>query len=576
MKILPASTLLVSAFATRRRWVLLALLAVLHAVLLLGPADPLARTLFIVHLGLVILWQPIFRAEQEINPVAVATIGALSGLAAYDLDWWLVSLWLLLLAGLVGGKVVLLSGGVWSKVRHLVALGYLVAALLLLVVPHMVAGALPAGSPVLVLGRAGLPFAFLVMALLPAGSDASGDDEVIDVVYSVFIFLLLSVLVLGSLSLMLLSGRGYAQSLIESLLLMGAVLLLLGWLWNPHAGFGGLGAMFTLYVLSVGLPVERWLHTLADLAQRQEEPDRFVAEACNEMARRLPWVAGGDWSAGANRGTFGVARGQRSEFHYEDFSMGIYTRHPLGPSLLWHFNLLAQLVGEFHADKVRARELKQFSYLRAVYETGARLTHDVKNLLQSLRALCAGTDGQADTMPPEFVALLRRQLPAITQRLEQTIEKLQVPKLEDRDHSPADKWWRELGEHFSASGVEFSSIGELAGLGLPAPLFSNVAENLLENALTKRRLAPALRICACLTVADDGGLSLEIWDDGEAIPPRLAIDLLNGPVPSENGLGIGLYQAARLAELSGYRLLLVENRPGGVCFRLVPATTLPD
>src|ERR1017187_903686 len=141
MKLIPAQTLLATLLTRHRRWLLLTLLALLHVVLLLGPADPLARMLFIVHLGLVILWQPIFRTEQELNPVAVAAIGTLTGLAAFGLDWWPVGLWIVLLAGLVGGKVVL-SGGPWSKLRHLLALGYLVAALLLLVGPPFVAGAL--------------------------------------------------------------------------------------------------------------------------------------------------------------------------------------------------------------------------------------------------------------------------------------------------------------------------------------------------------------------------------------------------------------------------------------------------
>jgi hypothetical protein len=42
-------------------------------------------------------------------------------------------------------------------------------------------------------------------------------------------------------------------------------------------------------------------------------------------------------------------------------------------------------------------------------------------------------------------------------------------------------------------------------------------------------------------------------------------------VRSSTGLGIGLYQAARLAERSGYALKLAENRDGAVCFSLARA-----
>jgi hypothetical protein len=48
----------------------------------------------------------------------------------------------------------------------------------------------------------------------------------------------------------------------------------------------------------------------------------------------------------------------------------------------------------------------------------------------------------------------------------------------------------------------------------------------------------------------------------------VASGLFLGPVSSESGFGIGLYHAARYAQAAGYRLELVENRAGRVCFRL--------
>jgi len=42
---------------------------------------------------------------------------------------------------------------------------------------------------------------------------------------------------------------------------------------------------------------------------------------------------------------------------------------------------------------------------------------------------------------------------------------------------------------------------------------------------------------------------------------------------ARGGLGIGLYQGARLAEASGYRLELASNRAGEVCFALTQGST---
>lgn len=66
----------------------------------------------------------------------------------------------------------------------------------------------------------------------------------------------------------------------------------------------------------------------------------------------------------------------------------LFSTHSLTPSLIWHFNLVVQIIGEFYDAKISARQLSQMAYLKAIHETGARITHDVKNLLQSLNMLC--------------------------------------------------------------------------------------------------------------------------------------------------------------------------------------------
>ena len=37
----------------------------------------------------------------------------------------------------------------------------------------------------------------------------------------------------------------------------------------------------------------------------------------------------------------------------------------------------------FYIAKIREKTLTQQTHLKAIYETGARITHDIKNLLQS-------------------------------------------------------------------------------------------------------------------------------------------------------------------------------------------------
>ena len=51
----------------------------------------------------------------------------------------------------------------------------------------------------------------------------------------------------------------------------------------------------------------------------------------------------------------------------------------------------------------------------------------------------------------------------------------------------------------------------------------------------------------------------------------VASRLFSAPLPSQHGLGIGLYQAAQQAEQLGYKLTLVNNSDGRVCFELTRA-----
>ncbi|HZV54695.1 MAG TPA: HAMP domain-containing sensor histidine kinase [Rhodocyclaceae bacterium] len=567
----------ITGFATRlalqwRRPLLVAVLVLLYPVLLLGAVNPLARTLFVVHLGLFILWQPVVRADQRIGPTALALMLTAVAAVSFGLNGWLLTFWIALLAGVVGGKVFLFEAR-WTKLFFLFALFWLVAALLLLALPTALPQGISSGPTVRAIGQWALPAVIVLMLLLPERREADGQPEVIDFVYSVIVVLLLAVLILGSLALMLLLGHRYVEALLETLLVIGLALLVLGWVWNPHLGMVGVGTVFSRHLMSIGMPVEQWLHTLADLAQRQQDPDGFVAEACGDMVRRLPWVTGVEWEAEVAGGSSGDARGRCSEFTFDALTVRIYTRYPLGPSLAWHFNLLAQLIAEFRADKLRARQLKRLSYLEAIHETGARLTHDVKNLLQSLRTLCTAAQGESGNVPPQFVALLRRQLPAITSRLGQTLDKLQEPRLESDERVAVGSWWDKLRSRYASAGIRFTAEGDLHGsVMVPAALFNHVVENLLANALDKRATSTTLQVAATLRIAG-ADVSVDVCDDGAPLPPMLAADVFLGPVPSETGMGIGLYQASRLLENSGFRMMLATNEPGRVCFRVAPATS---
>ncbi len=556
----------------RQRWVLIALLAVLHLTLVGGGNTAVGLMCWLVDVGLFILWQPFIQTERKLDSSTLLLIVLVLAGGAWLFSWWLLILWVVVLAALLGGRV-MMFGHRPTRIFYLLAFAYLLFALLVWLVPRVVPDTSLIGPsldrPFALLA----PLIFLAMLLMPRPREIHlPSGGMVDFFYSLFIFLLISVLILGSLAFMLLRQSLYIEAVFKTLVSMASMLLLIAWAWNPRPGFSGFGVFLSRYLLTIGLPFETWLQRLMESAEKESDPDKFVYSACEGMLE-LPWVTGGAWShtsgAEAGSGCFGQESRFRQDFPNQPLVLTLYTRHKLSPSLVWHFHLLSQLANEYYITKQRAREVQQMSYLRAVHETGARLTHDIKNLLQSLSNLCFMAQTPDDTNGARLNLLIQRQLPQITQRLQQTLEKLQVPQaaLDEAGGSVvfANVWWDGLRQRYAHDDIDFAPVDFDMTARLPAVLFDSVADNLLHNALLKRQGESGLVVRVSL--ATDASL-LSVCDSGSVVREDAVNDLLRAPVSSENGLGIGLYHAARQADSFGYELRLASNVAGKVCFEL--------
>ena len=551
------------AFSQRYwRLVTVAMLLLLHVAAFRGVTDPWARALLLAHLGLLLLWQPFLRAEQRVSPMQAGILAVVAVTVMLRLDWWLLAFWVVVIAGLVGGKVYQ-HDAKWQRRCYLVMLGYLLALLAVVILPE-IAPRREINADTRRAAEYLLPVFFVVIALFPAERESGEAPEVIDFFYSVFLMLLLVVVILGSFTFMTVTRSGYLESLTYTVFFTAAAVLLVGLAWNPRSG-GGVGIFFARYLFSIGLPVERWLEVLADLLRAESKPERFLEQAVASLSR-LPAVAGVAWRAGRAHGELGGRTPQVVEFANAELELRISSRYRLTPALQWHIELLGRLLGEFYVAKLREEKLRETSYMQAVHETGARTTHDIKNLLQSLNVLVSvATDSDARDAA-RLNALVRRQLPVVAQRLAQTLERLQRPQPEGDNYISATSWWDGIARQYQNEGVEFLPAAVPASARLPRMLFDSVADNLIRNALAKRAEQPSVRVRASLD--GTGELALRVRDTGSAVPEDVAAGLLRSPVSSSGGLGIGLYQAARQASASGYRLALEENREGNVCFVL--------
>jgi signal transduction histidine kinase len=311
------------------------------------------------------------------------------------------------------------------------------------------------------------------------------------------------------------------------------------------------------------------MRRIAELAEEEPDAQRFLEQAFAEIAA-LPWMRGAYWRSTDGDGGRGSAEGYATRFVYHELEVVFHTEISLSPALFLHMRLLAQVVGEFYEGKRRESALRRNSYLQAVHETGARLTHDVKNLLQSLYTLTSMAPTGSDD---RYGALLQRQLPQLSKRLRGTLDKLRTPEVATQELPiPASQWCDDLRASLEGSGVPLEVDIAVDG-EIPAGLFDSFVENALDNARAKLGREPGIAISVRFSCGPEGA-KVRVCDSGSPVPRAVERSLFREPVERDGSLGIGLYHAARQAQQAGYRVELSENAAGAVCFALAPQPAL--
>ncbi len=549
------------------RWWLGGMLLTLHGALVLGADVPIARALFLAHLGMFLLWQPIWSSGRPMPPAYTFFVLLMAVALAAIRNTWFDLLWLAILISLLGGNFSAAAGR-RQRLGHLFALAYLLGELFITAIPHVLPARYP-GTEVLQMWQY-LLLALPVMAL-SLGEDRS-DRSVgysVDFFSGLLLFLLVALLVMGSFMVMLLFRLPYPLAVSYSLLGMAGILLLLGALWSPFGGFGGLALVTSRYGLSIGLPFERWLHQLADWAEQEIQPEAFLQQA-SAGVRQVPGLVGGRWQTARRQGGWGRESSHVLVYANDGVTLRLFSRHAISWVYGVHLRLLAQLIAHFYQAKHRERLIREAAYNEAIFQTGARLTHDVKNLLQSMTALCAAAESSRESEAVELQNMLKRQLPQITERLQLTLAKLQMPHPQMAEQQPLRLWWQAVKQRYGGEAVVLCEIGPAGEQSVPGELYTAALENFLQNAWLKQRSDPSLVIEVDLLPE-----GLRVCDSGQPVAPSVLDRLFAGPVPSEWGLGVGLYQVSRLALQQGYEIGLEENRPGRVCFSLMAKSAVP-
>lgn len=537
----------------------------LHALLVWGDNSIFFHALLLCHFGFFLLWQPILNQSKSLSTrqaLIILVAAAVATLLFRNL--WFIGFWIAGLFSLIGGRA--LSNGThhW-RLPKILAASYLLTILLIWVVPKLIDANGDMAAAEFLLNYF-LPILPLIILFLSSSNQRAPQTRNIDFFYTLLIFLLTVIIILGCFAIGVVWQLHYFKLLIFVVFSLAATLVAISWLWNPSKTFSGLKLLMSHYLLSIGLPFEQWLKNIAIHAEKETSAESFLKAAMQELTT-LNWVRGLELTS-ANLTHFS---GQTSEFisnyRFQQLQLTLYSRWQFTPAMYLHVQLLVQIIEDFYEAKCREESISRNMYMQTLYETGSRLTHDIKNILQSLGTLSAAVEqNQHAGNDAELIELIKTQLPRLSRRLANTLTKLELPSVERKNQEKIGLWWANFKQINAHYPIEFEAPASLPKVDIDTEVLDSVVDNLLQNALTKAKREQDIRIIVSLMPSRH--FCLEVTDTGSAIPTDIADKLFKTNISSSNGLGVGLYHAAQQAELAGYALSLTDNMDGEVRFRL--------
>jgi len=364
----------------------------------------------------------------------------------------------------------------------------------------------------------------------------------------------------------------YLKSLAVSVIILSMFLLITALLWVPRAGFSGLARLWEKYILDIGGPFEQWITHVSTLESNTSlRSENFLAASLRYLMQQH-WICGVRWQTTSDNGFEGDDSPYEVSIDDEKLKLTIYTYTPVGPSLMLHAKLLLSVLTFYFRAKLQEQLLIKQAHMQAIHETGSKLTHDMKNILQSTHTMTQIVN-DTDSDMQEIIDVLKKQMPLLTQRLNTTLEKLRSPQNTDMVTQSLNgsllQWWNQLRLRYTGRHIEFTTDTD-KDMDIPVDIFTTVIENLLDNARSKRIREPDLKIFVKLTHLN-GKLCMSVTDTGSAINSYIAQQLFKEVVSSQDGFGIGLYQSYELAKNHHLDLSIDESRDGCVSFTLIPS-----
>ena len=534
----------------------------------LSPSMLFAQVLFIVHIVLLLLWQN-SHCLSCWHKYRISKLWSLLLILALFISFipYLIGIWQLLLLSLLAGRALYTPKDRWL---NFVALLFLSVNLFALVLPSLLlqlsdpffAAHFYLPPPMFIYGLLILPLGYLLIE-----DKAELEIEKFDFFHGLSLSLAYLSLVFSSLFL-LQSGLidNYPVALLLGLLGLICFLLCLSLLWVALGKDVDISQLWARHWQSMDSVFEQWLAGLTQPNNYKMLDSNVLIESSFKQLLSIPWICGIEWQASYAEGRLGDQSRHSLVVIVQSLEVTFFTWQKLSSTYGAHIRLLVQLLEHFHQSKQREEDYAQQAHLKAIHETGAKLTHDIKNLLQSLYVITSAIETVQPAQFGDTHRLLQGQLPHLSQRLKLTLDKLQQPVQASYNQISIRTWWDNLRARYHKRAIIFSA-NIVWNAQIPDDLFDNVVENLLENALNKRKRETDLQIYVTL-LCTQNETQLTVCDDGSPVASNIERQLLSQPVASRDGFGIGLYHAAKQTFHSPYQLQLSHNQTGKVCFEL--------
>ena len=221
-------------FRLREQIILVLMLELLHFSIWTDLSGPLSTSLLIMHLGLFLLWQPLWQGDERLRWYDVILLLFITYTFVFWIDWWLIFSWTILLIALAGGRVIVNRR---ERMIYMLTMVFLVIEILMRCTPMLFIITL--SSNITNIFEILLPIIPFLILILPIDKDERRFQSV-DIIHAISISTLTSLLVAGTLLNMYRTQTDYLPALIETLIVIGVFLLAISWLLIPRAGFSGL------------------------------------------------------------------------------------------------------------------------------------------------------------------------------------------------------------------------------------------------------------------------------------------------------------------------------------------------